>query len=460
MSKNALEDIKKYYTMESTALGRGAFGKVFKAVSLTDKSFQVAIKVLNKKNMSKNDIKEINGEVQILNQLDHPNIVKYFEVYEDKKLLYIVMEYWSGSNLYEKLTYQGIRYNETDCAKLAQQLLLAVHHCHSSKITHRDIKLENIMLTEDNHTKLIDFGLSKNATQQEMMKSMTGTPYYMAPEVFENEKYGSAVDIWSLGVVLFTWLGGYRPFSGKNVKEISKSILEWNYKFHPREWSSISRDAKDLISQMLNKDPNKRITAEKALKHPWFGLITEIKLVSTVKKEQMVKTHVWKKLFNYDQESVLKRSSIELLVNMLSADEKNDLEKEFNKFDTSKTGVISDKEFIEKVKEQKPEVNHKDIKKMVKELDFTHWKEIKYKDFMVATIDVKIALTKDRLQTIFSKFDLDNNQIITEENLISALDIQGFSLTKSQASEMISMYDTASSGFISKLDFKKMMIKT
>ena len=93
MSKNALEDIKKYYTMESTALGRGAFGKVFKAVSLTDKSFQVAIKVLNKKNMSKNDIKEINGEVQILNQLDHPNIVKYFEVYEDKKLLYIVMEY-------------------------------------------------------------------------------------------------------------------------------------------------------------------------------------------------------------------------------------------------------------------------------------------------------------------------------------------------------------------------------
>lgn len=79
---------------------------------------------------------------------------------------------------------------------------------------------------------------------------------------------------------------------------------------------------------------------------------------------------------------------------------------------------------------------------------------------MVATIDVKIALTKDRLQTIFSKFDLDNNQIITEENLISALDIQGFSLTKSQASEMISMYDTASSGFISKLDFKKMMIKT
>ena len=82
--------------------------------------------------------------------------------------------------------------------------MLALHHCHSSGVTHRDIKLENIMITDDNIVKLIDFGLSKNATAEELMKSMTGTPYYMAPEVFESESYGSAVDLWSLGVVLFT----------------------------------------------------------------------------------------------------------------------------------------------------------------------------------------------------------------------------------------------------------------
>lgn len=204
LSKNALDDLKKYYMIDTSALGRGAFGKVFKAESITDHSFEVAIKVLTKKHMSKTDINEIYSEVQILNSLDHPNIVKYYEVYEDKKSLYIVMEYCSGSNLYEKLTYQGIKYSETECAKLAQQLLLSVHHCHSSKITHRDIKLENIMITEDSQAKLIDFGLSKNATQADIMKSMTGTPYYMAPEVFESDKYGNAVDLWSLGVVLFT----------------------------------------------------------------------------------------------------------------------------------------------------------------------------------------------------------------------------------------------------------------
>mmetsp|Transcript_39669 Transcript_39669/g.45549 ORF Transcript_39669/g.45549 Transcript_39669/m.45549 type:complete len:113 (+) Transcript_39669:32-370(+) len=93
MSEDALEELKKFYEVEDTTLGKGAFGKVFKAQSLTDKNFQVAIKMLNKKNMSDNDIKELGSEVQILNQLDHPNIVKYYEVYEDKKNLFLVMEY-------------------------------------------------------------------------------------------------------------------------------------------------------------------------------------------------------------------------------------------------------------------------------------------------------------------------------------------------------------------------------
>lgn len=114
MSKVALDEVKKYYKVDTTALGKGAFGKVFKAQSLTDSTFQVAIKVLNKKNMTEKDIEELGSEVQILNTLDHPNIVKYYEVYEDKKSLFLVMEYCSGSNLYEKLTYQSVKYNETE----------------------------------------------------------------------------------------------------------------------------------------------------------------------------------------------------------------------------------------------------------------------------------------------------------------------------------------------------------
>jgi len=163
------------------------------------------------------------------------------------------------------------------------------------------------MITEDNIVKLIDFGLSKNATTAELMKSMTGTPYYMAPEILGEETYDSAVDLWSLGVVLFTCLGGYRPFTGKNMKEISKNIIKGTFKFHTREWNCISRDAKDLISMMLTRDPDKRITAEVALQHPWFGLITEIKLDSTIKKEQRVRGKTMRKLKNFKQFNPFRR---------------------------------------------------------------------------------------------------------------------------------------------------------
>lgn len=316
------------------------------------------------------------------------------------------------------------------------------------------------MLTEDNHVKLIDFGLSKNATQAEMMKSMTGTPYYMAPEVFENEKYGHEIDIWSLGVVLFTCLGGYRPFTGKNLKEISKSIIDCNYKFHPREWGGISRDAKDLITVMLMKDGSKRITAEKALNHAWFGLITEIKLVSTIRKEQMVKKSTWTKLINYEPGSVLKRSALELLINMLNTDEKKLLEIEFNKFNTSKSGVISEKDFTDIVRDQKPTMATKDIKKIIQNLDFDNTKEINYKDFLVATVDCKKTLTKERLQTIFKKFDVDDNNKISQEDLGKAFDNLGFALSKSQASEIINLYDDSDNGSISQGDFKKMLLSS
>lgn len=288
------------------------------------------------------------------------------------------------------------------------------------------------MVTDDNFCKLIDFGLSKNATQKELMKSMTGTPYYMAPEIFDDNNYTSAVDLWSLGVVLFTCLGGYRPFVGKNLKEISKNILDCNYKFHHREWSSISRDAKDLISMMLTKDPSKRITAEKALKHPWFGLITEIKLFSTIKKEQTVRGKTLRKLKKFEEGSALRRCALELLIKMLSSDEKAEYENEFNKFDTTRSGVISAQDFISKIKETDEDLAPKEIKKMAKKIDYDDNAQINYSDFITATIDVKTCLTKERLKTIFCKFATTDAKKITATDLQHALDNYGFSLTKNQ----------------------------
>ena len=209
------------------------------------------------------------------------------------------MELWKGMNLYEKLANDGKRFSEYDCAKLMQKILLALHHWHTSGITHRDIKLENIMITKDNQVRLIDFGLSKNASIEEMMKSMSGTPYYMAPEIFTDKKYDSSVDIWSLGVVLYTLLCGYRPFWGENLKALSINIIHANYKFPSKDWGSISNDAKDLISRMLKPKPKERLTAARALRQPWFGLITDIKLEKTVKLENTLMESTLTKLKEY-----------------------------------------------------------------------------------------------------------------------------------------------------------------
>lgn len=183
---------------------------------------------------------------------------------------------------------------------------------------------------------------------------------------------------------------------------------------------------------MLTRDPAKRITAEKALKHPWFGLITEIKLESTLKKEQKVKSLTMKKLCEFSQGSPLKRCAMELLIKMLSLPEKQVYEQEFNKFDTTRSGVVSDRDFISKIKETDESLSRKEIKRITKELDYDDNSQINYSDFITATIDVKKCLTKDRLKTIFNKFDTTNNKKITAEDIMKVLETYGFTSTLQQ----------------------------
>ena len=149
-------------------------------------------------------------EVAILNKLDHPNIVKYYETYDDQKYIYLVMEFIKGQQLFEKITAQENQtLHEHVAATYMKSLFQAINHCHAQGIIHRDIKSENIMITDSGSVRLIDFGLSKASKKN--LKTIAGTPYYMAPEVLDGN-YGQKADIWSLGVLLYTLVSGYLPF--------------------------------------------------------------------------------------------------------------------------------------------------------------------------------------------------------------------------------------------------------
>jgi calcium-dependent protein kinase len=159
-----------------------------------------------------------------LSTLDHPNIVKYYETYEDVKYIYLVMELCLGGELMEKLSERQSPFSESEAANIIEKLIRAIIHCNSANITHRDIKPENIMFDNDGEVKLIDFGLAKQTNKKnQKMHTVAGTPYFIAPEVLNGE-YGKECDVWSYGVVLYLMLSAAYPFDGNNRAEVFGKI--------------------------------------------------------------------------------------------------------------------------------------------------------------------------------------------------------------------------------------------
>lgn len=313
----SFKQIQAKYTINPEVLGTGNFGKVFLAQWTANPNIKVAIKALSKAKIE-NQIDLIREEIKILSKLDHPNIIRYYETYESDKYMYLVMEYCNGGELFEKLTRNGdSTFSEKDAAAIMRKLFLAINHCHSNNIAHRDIKPENIMYSTNGDTqeiKLIDFGLSKQAkNSKQNLGTVVGTPYYVAPEVLEGV-YGMECDLWSLGVVLYILLSGYLPFSANNHIEVFEKVRRANYTFKQNEWKSVSDEAKDLITKLLCKDIKKRLTASKALEHPWFK--------STEKfAELKLDPHVMNTLKEYKGISKLKKEALNVLVKAMNESE-------------------------------------------------------------------------------------------------------------------------------------------
>uniref|UniRef100_A0AAR2M461 non-specific serine/threonine protein kinase n=1 Tax=Pygocentrus nattereri TaxID=42514 RepID=A0AAR2M461_PYGNA len=246
-------------------LGKGNFAVVKLARHKVTKT-QVAIKIIDKTRLNSSNLEKIYREVQIMKLLNHPHIIKLYQVMETKDMLYIVTEYAKNGEMFDYLTSNG-RMSEAEARKKFWQILTAVDYCHRHHIVHRDLKTENLLLDANMNIKLADFGFGNFYKAGEPLSTWCGSPPYAAPEVFEGKEYeGPQLDIWSLGVVLYVLVCGSLPFDGDSLPALRQRVTEGRFRIP----FFMSEDCENLIRKMLVVDPAKRITIAQIKQHRWM----------------------------------------------------------------------------------------------------------------------------------------------------------------------------------------------
>jgi len=262
-TRKTISSISHYHFLKT--VGQGQFGKVKLAIHQITKD-KVAVKIIEKQKLDEVTLKMVYREVSIMKLLNHPHIIRLFEVIDTEQYLFLVMEYASGGEVMDLIVAHG-RLQEKDARRFFRQIVAALDYCHSLHVIHRDLKAENLLLDSKMNIKVIDFGLSNCFVPGSYMKTFCGSPTYTAPELIQRKKYeGPEVDVWSLGVVLFVLVCGYLPFDGQSFQELFQKIIAGYYTVP--DW--VSPECRDLISRMLVVNPAQRATLDQVREHPWI----------------------------------------------------------------------------------------------------------------------------------------------------------------------------------------------
>jgi calcium-dependent protein kinase len=401
MIKISSEPIAQQYVVLGD-LGNGSYGTV-KKVRHKKLGEERAMKIVKKKSES-----SVN-EIEILKKISHPNIISIYEIFEDAKSYYIMTELLDGGELFEEISNRG-SFSEVDAAKIMRQLLSAVNYLHNKNIVHRDLKPENVMMINRNSNnfeiKIIDFGTAKSFDNKtEKLTKFIGTSYYIAPEVLA-ECYDEKCDIWSCGVILYILFCGYPPFSGASNLDIYHAIKYSSPNFNSDEWKDVSKDAIDLITCMLTKNPTKRYGAEQCLNHRW------LKAMEGIENDGKAKTKfnplkAIKKMTAFLQENKLKQTVIQFISTQFNLkEEEQTMRSLFEQFDNERKGVISIHAFTEILSKIFGENEAKlYAEKIFNNIDNDGNGEISYNEFITSLLDKRMLEKNQRIEKAFKLID-------------------------------------------------------
>ena len=402
---------------EIKELGSGSFATV-KLVRNNSTKMIRAMKIIQKKNNSSGESDlDILNEINILKQIDHPNVVKIFEFYNSKDAYYLITEYCEGGELFNIIS-QKKKLTEIQCAYIMYQVLSAIKYCHKMKIMHRDLKPENILIYKHDKTKdyydvkICDFGTSQIFKRGEWQSQPCGSVYYVAPEVLQ-KKYNSKCDLWSCGVIMFMLLSNKAPFGGRTDRDIIKNVTSGVYNVNFLK--NCSQITLDLIAKLLEKDYKKRINADSAMNHQFFTQFHIKNLLNEIKDEAVINILI-NNLKNYKCQSIIQETALAYLVhNYPDLDDVVNACKLFNQIDVNGDGKITSQILYQGVsKYVHTSTLKKDILDIFENLDRDHNNYIGYEEFIRAAVDKRIFLEEDVIKFAFKYLGNDTNEITYE----------------------------------------------
>jgi len=448
--------IERKYTLGKRLGQPGQYGYAQLAVLKSDQK-KYAVKVIPKTRFERSDshLKRFGEEYDLMKEMKHPNIIKAYEHFEDRKNFYIVMEFCGGGELFDRIQKKS-RYSEADCAIVVKQIVAGIKYMHDNKIAHCDLKPDNFLFTSEDSSelKIIDFGMSKHTKSRNYMKNVVGTMFYIAPEVFQ-QHYTYHCDMWSIGVVMFIMLFGFPPFHGSNDAVTQRRILAG---FHPEVRNGygaffpsaipVSAQARDLLRRLLDSDPALRLTATEALAHPWFNQTSSEPLA----------TAVLTNLGSFQKSCRFKQVVLSALTSALDDQDIQDLKETFRKLDVDNSGTLTAEE-LKEVLQQSGASNEKleaQIKALLA-LDVDNDGEISYEELVMGSVQKKLAAKEERLYNVFSALDINGDGQVTADEIGQALG--GFMADNEDISAMIAEVDTDNNGSIDYDEFVALFIQ-
>ena len=439
------------YILEDSVLGHGARGEVRLCTHKLTHDCRV-VKIISKSRLPPEivDSNSVFDEVNILKTLDHPNLPRFYEFFEDHLNYYIVMEYCQGGDLFRKIT-EVTKFEESQAAEIMSQILSGVNYLHSKGILHRDLKLANILLEDKNslNLKIIDFDAA-TFFGKDYYKEMMGTVLFMAPEVVAG-MYNEKCDLWSCGIILYVLISGKSPITGKQ-ESMLKKIPKIQIKLDEPIWGYVSPEAKNLLNSLLQLDPKKRISAADACVHPW---IKRYKKRGSKKKLSTIISNIK----DFKRTSKLKEAiHVFIISKVLDRKLYRDEDLAFRILDKDKSGAISRDELIETLISnniKSAEVEEL-AEKIMEEVDTDRDGFINYTEFLRASISSKTVFTKKNLLQAFQAFDQDGNGEIDVAELEMYL-CGNKKITIELLNEIIGQADMNNDGRINLEEFEKLL---